>query len=965
MFKTTIISLLCFLVIACSPKTTAQTTNSSTTQTTTPTTTNDTKTENSNTNTSSSVISTTLPLDKSVRYGVLPNGMTYYIKQNKKPENRVELRLAVNAGSNQEEDNQQGLAHFLEHMAFNGSKHFAKNDLVNFLEGLGVKFGAHLNAYTSFDETVYMLQLPTDKKEALDKGFLILEDWANGLSFDSTEIEKERGVVLSEWRSGQGPDMRLLYKFLPTMYYQSRYAERLPIGDTSVLKNCPHERVTSFYKDWYRPDLMAIMIVGDINVDSMEQEVKTRFADLKNPSNEKPKIEYELPKHEKTLVSIATDPEATSTKAYIIYKHNKINTSNIQGFALSTANALINSMFNSRLSELAQKNDAPFIQAATSYAEETRKNDALSSYVFIKSGKAKEALNSILEENNRVKQFGFVASELGRAKLELIKSYEDAVKEKDKTESRSIIGEYVSHFLNHTPAMDIETEAEYANQIISSINLETINSLAKNYISKENRVIVLTAPSSELALLPSENEILSLVNKTDDETLTPYEDNTINEPLIDFNINAGTISKTFYDEPTNITTYVLSNGATVKYKPTDFKNDEIYFSAYSNGGTSLYSNDQFMSVDYSNAIVDASGIYKFDMPTLTKLLTGKSVSISPYIGELDEGFDGSTTKDDLETLMQLLYLYHTLPRKSDNDFNTFMQKQHAIYDNLYSNPQYYFYKKVAEINYKNNIRKNMPTKETLDKINLDSAYLYYNQRFNNAADFTYYFVGNIDKTKFDSLVCKYIASLPADMSVKEYWRDNYIEKPKGKITSNTEMGNTPKTFVNINKHGDMIYTDEEALKFNAMVKVLNILLRESLREDKGGVYGVSVQSSATKYPSEKYAVNIGFNADPPKAQELIAAVNDVIDDFIANGTTQERLNKVKETFKREYETNLKENSFWIAKMVYADKYAWDIHNLDKYISAVDALDLKTIQETAEQYLSTENTIQVTLEPKKE
>ncbi|QQR97726.1 MAG: insulinase family protein [Sphingobacteriales bacterium] len=314
-----------------------------------------------------------LPLDKTVTYGTLPNGLKYYIKQNSKPENRVEFRLAVNAGSNQEDDNQRGLAHFLEHMAFNGSKNFKKNDLVNFLEGVGVKFGAHLNAYTSFDETVYMLQLPTDKKEVLDKGLLVLEDWASGLNFDSLEIEKERGVVVSEWRSGLGPNMRMLYKFLPTYYYQSRYAERLPIGDTTILKNCAHERLKSFYKDWYRPDLMAIMIVGDVNVEEMEAEIKSRFSDLKNPQYERPKIEYELPKHKNTLVNISTDNEATNTQAYVVYKHDKQDQSTLDGYATYIMNQLINSMMSNRLMELTQKADAPFIQAFGSYDEETRK----------------------------------------------------------------------------------------------------------------------------------------------------------------------------------------------------------------------------------------------------------------------------------------------------------------------------------------------------------------------------------------------------------------------------------------------------------------------------------------------------------------------------------------------------------------------------------------------------------------
>jgi zinc protease len=905
-----------------------------------------------------------LPLDSTVRYGTLPNGLKYYIKQNKKPENRVEIRLAVNAGSNQEDDNQLGLAHFLEHLAFNGSTHFEKNDLVNFLEGLGVKFGAHLNAYTSFDETVYMLQLPTEDKEVLKKGLLVLEDWASGLSFDSLEIEKERGVVLSEWRTGQGAEMRMLYKFLPIYYYQSRYAERLPIGDTTILKNCAHESIISFYKDWYRPDLMAIMIVGDINTEDMEQEIIARFSTLKNPENERPKIEYKLPKHKENLISICTDNEATNTEAYIIYKHDKEDISTEEGFAKNIANNLINTMFNNRLAELTQKSDAPFIEAATGYDMETRKNDALSSYVFIKKDRYKDAIVSILEENNRVKQHGFEPSELERAKIELLKNYEDAVKEKDKMESRVFINAYVKNFLDKTPALNIETEYNLAKQILSELDLNTLNTMAKSYITTENRVVVITAPSSEKHKLPTEKQILEILDATDRQPLTKYEDVVVNEPLIDFDLKSGEIVSKTVDNKYNIITYTLSNGATVKIKPTDFKNDEIYFSAYSKGGTSLYSDKDYMSVEYSNAIIDDAGIAKFDKTALQKLLTGKTVAISPYIAELDEGFGGKTTQTDLETLMQLLYLYHTQPRKSEEDFNTFMQKEHASYDNLYVNPQYFFYKKMQEVMFQNNIRRNMPTKETLNQINYDSAWKFYQERFDNAADFIYYFVGNIDTAQIESLITKYIASLPGDTSKRENWKDNSIEKPIGYILSDVEMGNTPKTFVGINKHGSFKYSEEEALKFDAMVKILSIILRESLREDKGGVYGVSVQGAVSREPKEKFAVNIMFNADPPKAKELIDAVYQDIIDFITDGATEEKLNKIKETYKRERETDLKENAFWLGKMVYADQYHWDMNRLDNFVPSVDALTLDDIRKVAAQYLKAQNTIQVTLSPSK-
>ena len=974
--KQNIIILLVLIISACTPKINTQ---QSTTTENTPTKKEETQivpppppsapnpetTQNPNTTaTNNNNDVPKLPLDKTVTYGTLPNGLKYYIKQNSKPENRVEFRLAVNAGSNQEDDNQRGLAHFLEHMAFNGSKNFKKNDLVNFLEGVGVKFGAHLNAYTSFDETVYMLQLPTDKKEVLDKGLLVLEDWASGLNFDSLEIEKERGVVVSEWRSGLGPNMRMLYKFLPTYYYQSRYAERLPIGDTTILKNCAHERLKSFYKDWYRPDLMAIMIVGDVNVEEMEAEIKSRFSDLKNPQYERPKIEYELPKHKNTLVNISTDNEATNTQAYVVYKHDKQDQSTLDGYATYIMNQLINSMMSNRLMELTQKADAPFIQAFGSYDEETRKNDAFSNFIFMKKDKYKEALTSILEENRRVQQYGFTASELDRAKIEVLKNLENALKEKDKTESRSLITEYVSHFLKGTSAPGIEAEYTIAKMIMPNITTKFINELAQSYITKENRVIIITAPTTEKDKLPTENEILQIVNTIDNKNTTPYVDNVVTEPLISKELKGTNIISKIVDNKFNITTYTLGNGATVKVKNTDFKNDEILFSAYSPGGTSLYDDAQFMSADYSNAIVSESGISNFDKMTLQKMLVGKSVGLSPYIDDLDEGFQGNATPEDLETMLQLLYLHQTEPRKSVNDFNTFMQQQHAIYDNLYHNPQYYFYKKYQDVMFKNNIRKGMPTKEKLDMVNLDNAIKYYQERFNDASDFTYYFVGNTSKVDVESLIKKYIGSIPA-YNKKETWKDVNVQKPIGNIVSNTEMGATPKTFVGIQIHGDIKYTEEEIIKYNIMSKVLSISLRESLREDKGGVYGVSVQNASSKYPKEKYAINIMFNADPPKTKELIDAVKEEISLLIKNGTTEEKLNKVKETLRKEHETDIKENAYWLGEMIYATKYKSSLDEINNYISNVDKVTLEDIKLAASKYLSTDNFIQVTLEPKKE
>lgn len=904
-----------------------------------------------------------IDLEPAVRFGTLPNGMKYYIRHNKKPEKRVEMRLAVNAGANQEDDDQKGLAHFVEHMAFNGSEHFAKNDLINFLEGVGVKFGAHLNAYTSFDETVYMLQLPTDKPEVLDKGLLVLQDWAGGLSFDHQEIDKERGVVVSEWRNGLGANQRMLYKWLPVYYYQSRYAERLPIGDTGVLNRAPYERFSSFYKDWYRPDLMAVMIVGDINVDSMEAAVKARFSGLKNPAAERPKIEYKLPEHDKTLVSICTDPEATITRLYILHKHPAADPTTVSGYRNYIMNSLLNSMLNRRLSEIAQKPDAPFLQAVSMYDRETRLNDAFSSTAFVKPGKTSDALRALLTENERAKRFGFNNSELELAKVEWMKGMEDALKEKDKTESRSLVQEYVSNFLEQIPAPGIEKEFTLSQSLVPGITVAEINQLISTYVSDKNRVIIVTAPELEKKNLPWENEILELANGVKQTDLKPYEDKVADQPLFPSKPKGAAIVKETKSDSFSITTLQLANGVRVIVKPTDFKNDEILFTAYSPGGTGLYPDADFMNADYSNLIISEAGIAQFDRPTLQKMLVGKTVSVGPYVDELKEGFSGQCAPADLETMLQLVNLYFTKPRQSTDDFTALMNKEHGQYDHILDNPQYYFINKFQETIFNNNIRRGIYTKEKLDQVNFGKAVEIYKERFGNAADFTFVFVGNVNLQQLKPLLEAYLGSLPASAS-RETWKDPNITKPIGAVKTRSQMGNTPKTLVGIHLHNNLPWSEQEEYNFNALVKVLSITLREALREDKGGVYGVGVNGAFTRRPQERYGITIQFNADPARADELIQLVYSKIEELRSNGTTDEKISKVKETQLRERETDLQENGFWLNNIEYYDTYGMDIARLNDYLKLVNGLTKESILIAANKYLGTENKIEVVLEPNK-
>ena len=910
---------------------------------------------------SSVATETPLPLNKEVRYGKLANGLTYYIQHNTEPENRVELRLAVNAGSNQEEETQKGLAHFVEHMAFNGSQHFSKNELVNYLEGIGTKFGAHLNAYTSFDETVYMLQLPTDKKEILEKGLTVLEDWSNGLSFDTTEINKERGVVFSEWRSGLGANKRMMDTYIPVLYYQSHYADRLPIGDTAILLHGPYERLISFYKTWYRPDLMAVIIVGDINVDDMEAEVKKRFGKLENPANEQKKEIYFLPKHDETLVSICTDPEATYTSAMIFYKHPAEQNNSIEGYARYIKNQLFNGILNARLQEVMQQPNSPFIAANSGYGKETRANDAYSISAIAKGGKVTDALKSLLTEDERVRRYGFTASELDRQKAELISGYENALKEKDKTESSDLVREYVSHYLEMEPAPGITMECALAKQITPLITLEDINALAKNYITDKNCVIIITAPESEKKYIPNKDGVLSLNKEVRQTNIDAYIDNSTNEPLIEKKPKGTPIIKESKDSLNAITKLELKNGVRILLKPTTFKNDEILMSAYSPGGTSLYNDEDYMSADYSNAIVIESGISKFDKIALQKMLAGNTANVNPYVNELNEGLNGSSNQKDFETMLQLTYLYFTQPRKSIADFNAFLSKEKSGAEHLLDNPSAYFAHNLQNIVFNNNIRRGLTTLDKLDEIKFDKAFKIYKERFGDASDFTFIFVGNFDLDKIKPLLETYLGGLPTK-GIKESWKDPNIVKKEGAISTTLTMGKTQKDLVGIHFHGKYKWTEDDNYIFNAMIKVLNIQLREALREDKGGVYGVGVSGSFSERPKNAYGINIQFNTEPKRVQELIKTVYENIKQLKENNTPEEKIVKVQQTQRREREINLKDNGFWLNTIQYYDEYNKDIQTLGDYGKRIDALSSEKLKVAFNKYLDLNNHIEVILEP---
>lgn len=912
--------------------------------------------ENSISKNSSKDITRDIPTDPNVKIGKLSNGLTYYIRNNGKPENKVELRLVVKAGSILEDEDQLGLAHFMEHMNFNGTKNFKKNELVDYLQSIGVKFGAHLNAYTSFDETVYILPIPSEDPEKLEKGFQILEDWAHNTLLTGEEIDKERGVVLEEYRLGKGANERMLQKYLPKVLYGSKYAKRLPIGTKENLENFNHESLKRFYKDWYRPDLMAVMAVGDVDVATLEEKIKTHFEKIPTAENPRPREIYNLPNHEETFIAIETDKEATFSQVQIMFKDKDDSKSDktIDDYRHSIVQSLFSQMINTRLDDLRNGENPPFVYGYSYYGSTWAKTkDAYQSFAMTSETGQLEALKTLLEENEKVRRFGFNSGEFERAKKKILSRLEKANKDRDKTESRRIIGEYIRHFLTEEPIPGIVWEHNFHKDQLATITLEEVNSLIKDYIRDDNRVIVITGPEKEGLAKVTDSEVKELLNAVKTTELTPYEDKKIANTLIKDNQlpKKGSIVNTVYDEQLNTTTLTLSNGATVTYKITDFKNDEILFDAFSYGGTSLYSDKEYKATTFANRGLTEAGVNGFSKIDLGKILSGKIVNVKPSIGSISERISGSSTPKDLETLFQLTHLYFTSLNKDEKAFASFIDKQKAYLGNLLANPQVYYQIEMDKFINGNNPRyTGFPDTEKLDQADYDLAYAKYKERFSNAGEFKFYFVGNIDEQRLKDFCTTYLASLPSKSS-KETYKVHDFRPLSGSHKKVVEKGKDPKSSVQIKYQGETTYNSKEAHALKSLAEVLTIKLIEKLREEEGGVYGAGARGSIRKIPYGWFNFNISFPCGPENLDKLMNAALSEVEKLITEGPTDEDLAKIKETQILEYKENIKKNKFWLSLLKNSDYQSKNPNEVFKFEEKVNALTKTDLQNVAKKYLT--------------
>lgn len=908
-----------------------------------------------------------VPIDPNLRTGRLPNGFTYYIRKNKKPEKKAIFYLVNKAGSILESEDQQGLAHFLEHMAFNGTKHFPKNELINYLQNAGVRFGADLNATTGFDQTVYQIPVRSDNKELLKNTIQILRDWAQDITLDSLEIDRERGVILEEKRMRLGAAQRVAEKTTPVLFNQSRYASRIPIGTEEILKGFKHEALHRFYHDWYRPDLQALIIVGDIDILSMEAMIVSRFSDLKNPDNKPERKSYGIPLLDKNQFLLVTDPEVPEMNINIYIKHLAAEMRTEEDFRQYMLRSLFNEIVALRLNELTRQQETPFRSAGMNAGHILSNMDGFAFSVKPKPGETENAVKALWAEVEKIKRFGFLASELNTAKVNFISRYEAAFKERDNTASDNYVQEYVNHFIEGEASPGIVYEYDFFRKAIEEVSVNDLGVLFTKWYTPVNRDIIITANEKDSAAMPSEERLLGWMKEIESGTVTAYTDKPVNDKLIQTLPPAGRIisEKKLFDK-FNITECRLSNGIKVLLKPTDFKKDEILFSAISPGGSSMVSDSDFMALQFSSEIVVRSGLGDLSAPELRKMLAGKRVVINPIITSYDEGFNSGCSVRDLETALQLLHLYFTSPRFDPAQLQILKQQYRISYENARKLPATIFADTIQNVSSSYNYRKMRPTPDQIDAIEPDKAFTLYKERFNNAGDVTFVFTGSFDPEQIKPLLEKYLGSLPAAGKAETpvYTNQNIA---KGLHSRKVTGGKEPQAQVVLMLSGEFIPDANSRLHISVLNEILTLRLIEKLREEAGGIYNIRVSPSFRNKPTGEYTITIRFTCAPENVEPLIVGVFSAIGQMKTSGILPEEINKVKTAAAVQKQRLLKENGYWhnLITDYSAQNRTEEQVEEDVYSERLwKQLSPESVQATAIKYLRLDNYMRFVLLPEK-
>ena len=906
-----------------------------------------------------------LPIDSAVRVGKLENGLTYYIRHNEYPKQRAEFHIAQAVGAILEEDHQNGLAHFLEHMAFNGTEHFAGKGIIEYFESIGVNFGGNINAYTSLDETVYRLsEVPTVREGIIDSALLVMHDWACGLLLLEDEIDNERGVIREEWRTGMGASRRMWKHSNMLKYPGSQYAKRDVIGDTAVINNFEYDALRDYYKKWYGPDNQAIIVVGDIDVDQIEQKIKTLWADVPARENRGERPLYSVDDNETPIVAIVKDKEAQNTRIELEFKKGKLP-KEFRGTDAAYVQAgmldLICDMLNNRFQELSVDPNATFVGAGSFYGETVKEKDAFTAVYIAKQGQETQAYKDLLTQLEKMRRYGFTTSELERVKKEWLSYYEKAYNERGTVRNISRAQECIRHYLDGAPMTGEEWEYQMMQQILPMVNVDMLNQVAQQLVTDENLIIAFQAPIE--AVLPTEAEAVEMLTAVKNEEIEAPVEEAIRENLVETAPKAGKIKKTTYNETLGVTEWTLSNGVRVIIKPTEFKQDEILFSAFSKGGQSLVSTEDLVSAALATDVVSVSGIADMTMTDLQKALTGKNVSYSPSINANTESVDGGSTIKDLETLLQLNYLYFTAPRRDEDAYAMLMSILESQLANRDKNPKSAFSDSIKMMSSNNSPRAIIMNTETLKKANMDKALEIYKARFANPADFVFTFVGNVnpEDKAFQKIVCTWLGGLKTSKK-KESVQNHGVYAPKGINKNYFTRQMETKTASNRIQYTsyDMPYTLANDLNMEMIGRILSTRYLESIREREGGSYGVGCSGTMDIIPVPCARLIMQFDTDPEKQEKLMGIIHEEVNTIVANGPLEKDLQKEKESMLKDFEEDLEKNNYW--DTVLYMYYMYGIDYIADYKAAVEAITAETVQETLKKLVAAGNVFEVVMLP---
>ena len=904
-----------------------------------------------------------LPFDTSITSRTLSNGLKYFVKANNQPGGRAELRLVVNAGSLLEDDDQRGLAHFVEHMAFNGTKRFPKQAIGAFMESIGMRFGPSVNATTSYDETTYSLQIPTDKPEVIDRALMILEDWAHNVTFDPVEVDKERGVIIEEWRLRRGVDARLQDLQAPAFFKGSRYLDRTPIGTPESIRGFKHERLRQFYDDWYRPDLMAVIAVGDFDPVRISGAIERQFGAIPRPAAPRPRPTFDAPAVASTEYSIATDKEIPSTNVAILHRRQPREAVTVGDYRRDIIERLAIDMLSLRLVDISQLPKGPILSASASRVRSVRALEHVVLSAMASNSGIGPAVLALAVERERAVRFGYSEPELSRQKTTLLRGMERAIAERAHQPSAVLAAEYARHFTVGEPVPGLQWEYDAMKRLMPTIGVADVHAAIVAALPEANRVVAVAAPEKTNVYVPPVKELQTVVAAAKDAPMQPWVVRAGASELMDDLPAPGTIVKTTPHDAVGVTEWTLSNGVQVVLKPTTFKDNQIVFTAVSAGGLSLANESDLVPAQTAAQVVASMGFGKFASGDIRRVLQGKAVGVQPVIGPYEHGLSGGSSREDLEAMFQLIHLTMTAPRRDPTIFSAFQSQMRTALAGQTGTPEYAFSRELARALSQDHPRSRALEGGSIDQMDLDKSIAFYRQRFGNATGFTFVFAGSFTVDSIRPLVERYLASLPSTGPAGT-WKDNGIRPPRGVVERVVARGLEPKSRTVLVFTGPMDASRERAIVITAMADVLQTRLRDAIREELGATYNIASAASAARVPVGQYSVSIDFTSDPARMEAVTRRVLDEVAAFGKNGPTPRQVQDVKAGMERDFESNSRQNAFLAGQIAQRYQTGEPVESVWQMPDMFQALTAQQIHDAARKYLDMNNYIRVTLTPGK-